>query len=130
MKTQTYVLTIADRFGGSRRAELLSYLNTLVEVTIQNFTAQAKPKSIEVKEIIPESIKKIKVMSSYDKAMDLIRSLDGTGDHHVTEIPDELFNDFWGISEMHPKEIFFDADKNFQAFRVENFHAKKTPMPV
>jgi hypothetical protein len=129
MKTNSYVIVIADRFGGSRRAELLSYLNTLVEITIGNFNNQAKPKEV-TQEVKPESIKKIKVMSSYDKAMDLIRSLDGTGPHHVTDIPEDLFNDFWGIAEMHSKEIIFDADRNFQAFRVENFHAKKTPMPV
>ncbi len=129
MKTQTYVLTIADRFGGSRRAELLSYLNTLVEVTIQNFNTQAKPKEVTT-EIKPEKIKTPVIMSNYDKAMALIRSMDGTGSHHVTEIPVELFMDFYTISEMHPKEIIFNADMNLQSFRVENFHAKRTPMPA
>jgi hypothetical protein len=131
MNSKTYLKLIAERYGGLMRPELEERLTRLVEMAKRE---QYMTKQLEVKQVVNstnqppvekpvENTRIVSYQSDYEKAMNLIRSLNNRGWKHIEEVPPELFKDFWAIAEMHP-EIIFDEDRQWQYFKVEDFKSR------
>lgn len=125
---------IATRYGGLCRAELELSLTKLIKlVQREQITLQiCKPDpvanpdpSFQITFIPDRGFRAISQyeavpIGSYNKAMHLIRSMDDGTPHSVTDIPEDLFKDFFNIAEMHP-EIIFDEEQDYQYFSVNGF---------
>lgn len=120
MKSQALIESISNEFGRSRSRELKRSLEKLLE--IYSF-------ELGVTKDICKLVAKpfAKKMSAYSRAIVYIKSIDLTGWHNITEIPEDIFNEFWAIMEMH-HEIELDAAREFQYFRVNNFRQRNTTL--
>ncbi len=134
MNSRTYLKLITNRYGGLLKSDLELKLRRLVDLaireqlhekssTVNQFSNTPVQRPVEKPVSVQTHTNRDQNLSSYEKAMDLIRNINGTGWKHISEVPDTLFKDFWAIAEMHP-EIIFDEERQWQYFKVESFTSK------
>jgi len=130
MNSKTYLKLIAKRYSGLMRPELEERLTRLVEMVKREKYEAMQLEEIQIinnyHQAIEKPVEKARIVSyqnDYEKVMNLIRSLNNTGWRHISEVPPDLFKDFWNIAEMHP-EIIFDEDRQWQYFMIESFKSR------
>lgn len=142
MNSTTYLKMLAREWGGMKEELLTEKLTRLVILAQSEVGIKVKPKEVTLldtaikheviikkdipspvlpEEILIENIKAIESdnKGNYEKALLLTRLFkQSPGWHHVTLIPDNIFNDFWNLCEMKKSGIFFDSEREYQYFKV------------
>jgi hypothetical protein len=138
MTSDTQILRILQHFGGDKRIELHSRLKSLVKLVERETRKRQYVEQPTVTTVLeldldttatpPEHTKLTETdftgNSEYNRTMAIIHRLNYADWQHITEIPDDLFNTFYIIAELHP-EIEFDSERDYQYFRVNGFTRRR-----
>jgi hypothetical protein len=129
MNSKTYIKLLAREWGVMKEEELEKKLHKLCNMVRNEISSESRIDELvelskvkkEIKSEVIESTRpeiSLKYEPDYDKVMKLLRKLSENGWQHISVIPDDLFAEFWKISEIN-KKIIFDTERDYQYFKVE-----------